>query len=903
MSSPATRIERPLKYRFGDFELVPSQGALWKAGLRIPLMPKPLATLLVLLDRAGETVSKDELLADVWNGAAVEENNLTQSISSLRKTLGEKRGENRFIATEPGNGYRFVAAVTRVEDEPGTSSEAVIELSPRARRRRYWMLVSAMGGLVILLAGALFWARASAEKPVRRKSVAVLHIRDLSKTLTEVWLQTALAEMLTSELAASGKLHAIPAEDVARWRTDQGTKPETERRTDVLHRARASFGADTFVLGSYLVIGACPDCTVRIDLGLFDANSGDQVATAIEEGRAQDLLDVTTRLGAKLRADLGVGGTAATPPRWPAASAMKEYAEGLKSLRLVDPMSARDHLQAAAAADSGNALIHSALADAWTMLGYGSRAVEENRRANELAASLSRLDQLGIEARYRASAQQWDRAIDIYQTIFRLFPDSIEDGLNLARAQFRGRKNAEATATLERLRKLPKPEGNDPRIDLIAAQVAGTANDFAKTRDLAHRAAIEAKMRGARYLYARARLLEGGAMQTLAEPGFEEAQNEARNVCEQLGDRQCVTQAWRVRGNELYYFGKFAEAQQAYSNGLNVARELGDRAEQANLLTGLAVVAESNQDWGNSENNLKQAISLKKEAGYDPSGEQIQLADFYLRIGKFSEATAAIQETEAETRKTGAHGYIGELLNMRASLARSGGRLDSAKQLNEQALAELAISKAAPPIALVRAALSSVLTARGDLPSAEKQLAEVIDSASPEIQANVDLARAELFLAKRQFEQAAAAARKSSTDFSTAHQDAESAGALLTEADALDMLGRNSEALKLCQEAERKAVPFPNPVPGLRARLAVWSLSGQTDSDVPADLHAKVASLNNPELSLEEDYARAERAKRTGSGKTRALFQALENRARNLGYLTLSRRALLTGLSPTAPKL
>src|SRR5271165_6069359 len=125
MSSQGTKVERPTKYQFGEFELFPNQGALWRAGVRVPLMPKPLATLLVLVDRAGETVSKDELLAEVWNGTSVEENNLTQSISTLRKALGEKRGENRFIATEPGNGYRFVAAVTRIEDAPLNAAEAV----------------------------------------------------------------------------------------------------------------------------------------------------------------------------------------------------------------------------------------------------------------------------------------------------------------------------------------------------------------------------------------------------------------------------------------------------------------------------------------------------------------------------------------------------------------------------------------------------------------------------------------------------------------------------------------------------------------------------------------------------------------------------------------------------------
>ena len=115
--------------------------------------------------------------------------------------------------------------------------------------------------------------------------------------------------------------------------------------------------------------------------------------------------------------------------------------------------------------------------------------------------------------------------------------------------------------------------------------------------------------------------------------------------------------------------------------------------------------------------------------------------------------------------------------------------------------------------------------------------------------------------------------------------------ALVTEAHALEMMGRNSEALALCQEAERRAARVPNPVPVLRARLAVWSLSGETDSNLPTDLHAKVASLKNPELSLEEDFDRAMRAKRTGGHGAKQLFQNLANRARSLGYVTLSRRA------------
>jgi eukaryotic-like serine/threonine-protein kinase len=908
MSSQGTRVDRPAKYRFGEFELFPNQGALWRAGVRVPLMPKPLATLLVLVDRAGETVSKDELLAEVWNGTAVEENNLTQSISTLRKVLGEKRGENRFIATEPGNGYRFVASVTRIEEAPFIAPENITRAVPNGKLHesdpdpRPWLLVFAVAGLLALAAGVWLWTWHSAEKALMRKSIAVLHIRDLSKAGSEAWLQTALSEMLTSELASSGKLHAIPAEDVARWRSDVGSKSDGARRIDVLRLAHNSFGADTFVLGSYVVTGTCPACRVRVDLGLFDAGTGDQLATVIDEGPAPDLLDLTTRLGAKLRAGLGVGGTPAMPARWPAASAMKEYAEGLKALRLMDPMAARDHLQAAVTADPGNALIHSALADAWSALGYGSRAIEENRRAFELSSALGRLDQLGIEARYRTSTQQFDRAIEIYLNIFRLFPDSLEDGLNLAKSQLRGMKGADVVSTLQILHRLPKPSGNDPRIDLIEAQNAGVVNDFLKTREYAHRAAMEAQSRGARYLFARARLLEGGAMQNLHDMNFYAVQTEARKVCEELGDRQCISQAWRIHGNYLYFSGQFAEAQEAYLAGVNVARELGDRGELANLMTGLAVVGESNFEWRQAEQNLQEAISLKKETGYDPSDIQMQLADLYLRLGRLRDAARAADEAYSEAQKTGAHEDLGEVYQLRGTLARLEGRLDIAQEMGEKAVSEMRVSNGVGPLTLALAALSSTLTARGDLVSAEKGLGETSTSLALEVLGSVELARAELWLAKGQFPQSADEAKRSAADFTNAHLDENSAIALVTEADALEMMGRNSDALAICQEAERRAARIPNPVPVLRAQLAVWSLSGSADSNVPADLHAKVASLKNPELSLDEDFDRAMRAKRTGAPGARGMFNSLASRAASYGYLTLSRRARSMDALPIAPK-
>jgi tetratricopeptide (TPR) repeat protein len=571
---------------------------------------------------------------------------------------------------------------------------------------------------------------------------------------------------------------------------------------------------------------------------------------------------------------------------------MRQYAEGLNALRLMDPMTARDRLQAAVAADGSNALIHAALADAWAALGYNARAGTEYQRAYELSSSLSRLDQLGIEARYRATLQQWDRAIEIYKNVWQLFPDSVEDGLNLARAQFRARQFANASATLQRLRGLAGPAGKDPRIDLLEAQNAGGVADFSRTREYAHRAAEEAGSRGARYLYARSRLLEGGAMQTLGDPKSSAVLTEARDRCEEIGDRSCVSQAWRIRGNFDYFYANFSAAQQDYMNGLAIARELGDHSEIAKILTGLGVVARSRRDWQQAEQTLLEAIVLKIETGYSPSEVQTQLADLYMEIGRFPDALKVLENAEAAAREASEHQDLGDILRMRAVLAQSAGRLDEAQQLAENAVAELRPTNDQPTLATALAELSSIVTARGDLKRAGSLIAEASPGPSPEIVGTVELARSELLLADSRFEEANQAAKSSAVAFGKANLDVESAQALIAQADALEMLGRRDEALAASLEAERSAARTPNKLPAAFARLAEWRISENSGAAVPPDLQATIANLRNPALNLAVEYARAMRAKHAGAANSHPLFHELSSVAANRGYVTVSRRAL-----------
>jgi len=96
---------------FGPFRLLPTQFLLLEAGKPVPLGSRALQILIVLLERPGELVSKQELMAHVWPNIFVEPANLTVHISALRRMLRDGQDGNRFIINIPGRGYSFVAPI------------------------------------------------------------------------------------------------------------------------------------------------------------------------------------------------------------------------------------------------------------------------------------------------------------------------------------------------------------------------------------------------------------------------------------------------------------------------------------------------------------------------------------------------------------------------------------------------------------------------------------------------------------------------------------------------------------------------------------------------------------------------------------------------------------------------
>jgi TolB-like protein/Tfp pilus assembly protein PilF len=151
-------MERPQTYiyEFDGFRVDPGRRLLLGGdGRPLPLTPKAFDTLIYLVQHSDVVLDKETLMRAVWADTVVEENNLNQCISALRRVLGEKRAEHRYIVTVPGRGYRFVAPVNKRKPPVIASSAepipsiAVLPFQPLARNNRDESLEMGMADTLI----------------------------------------------------------------------------------------------------------------------------------------------------------------------------------------------------------------------------------------------------------------------------------------------------------------------------------------------------------------------------------------------------------------------------------------------------------------------------------------------------------------------------------------------------------------------------------------------------------------------------------------------------------------------------------------------------------------------------------------------------------------------------------
>src|SRR5688572_20773738 len=201
-------------------------------------MPKAFEILFFLVSNSQRVVEKDELMGAVWPDTIVEDNNLTQNISVLRRVLGERHGENRFIATVPGRGYKFVAEVSEssppIPKESGVPAEAAKEpgADDRDQGRYIFAAIAAVVVLGALVLGFVYWRETAASSSDIR-SVAVLPFKPLSSDRRDESLELGMADALITKLGSDDRVVVRPLSAVRRFTALEQDPSEAGRAVNV----------------------------------------------------------------------------------------------------------------------------------------------------------------------------------------------------------------------------------------------------------------------------------------------------------------------------------------------------------------------------------------------------------------------------------------------------------------------------------------------------------------------------------------------------------------------------------------------------------------------------------------------------------------------------------------------
>jgi DNA-binding winged helix-turn-helix (wHTH) protein/TolB-like protein len=202
-------------YAFSGFLIDDRRRILFRAGgERIPLPPKVFDTLLYFVERSGQLLDKRELLEAIWPNVVVEENNLNQAISTLRRVLGEIPGQHRFIVTEPGRGYRFVADVQNANE----AFRADVAVKGFMKRGYVAVAIAA----VLVLATAVWYGLREVE-PRLPYSIAVLPFDNESPDPDKAYMARSIYEEVVDQLGKIPELQVVtPRMFGLRYEADSG---------------------------------------------------------------------------------------------------------------------------------------------------------------------------------------------------------------------------------------------------------------------------------------------------------------------------------------------------------------------------------------------------------------------------------------------------------------------------------------------------------------------------------------------------------------------------------------------------------------------------------------------------------------------------------------------------------
>ena len=687
-----------MKISFGPFTFRQETGELWKDNEPQRLAAQPTKLLLLLIQRAGSLVLREEIKQLLWDQETFVDfdQSLNACIRQVRFALSDNADKPVYVETIPKRGYRFIAPITREVEEtivstavvpnasisnssvpalsvPGVALEqgAFIDVQPDSdtpHRQKRWIPIAISACIFIIAIAVLFvyyrsvqHTRVMASAPpsdvtVRaRPSLAVLSLQNTSAASKDAWLSTALAEMLTNELSSEDRLRMVRRPDVAEATHDLGLVPAVYSGSK-LAALHVALGSDFIVQGSYSLDSTSPEGTLHLNLQVQEASTGKTRADISEVGRLNDLFDLVHQSSLALRDSLftdkrqmsddpqSVAGLSSN------TDAMRLYTEGLAQLRDFDMQSARSFFERAIEADASFALAHVALSETWSELGYVDRAKHEAAEAFRLSSNLPRSQKLSIEALYRDSLGDVPRAIAIYKALATFYPDEAEWSLKLATSQQEAGQHKDAIDTLEALRRLPLTPSEEVELDrdeswsYVLLGPPHEQEHFEKARDIAVAGLSVARKQGGTLILARALRSECSVLGYVKpQEAAVDACNQARKSFETLGNLDAVAAVTNNLAIIRQDHGELTEALTGVQQAERLYHEIGNLHDEVAMLSNEAML---NVAVGNLPVAIQQAktVAHVKNSGsdmdYASQGDQY-MTMAYVAQGRLSEARSA----------------------------------------------------------------------------------------------------------------------------------------------------------------------------------------------------------------------------------------------------------------------
>jgi len=273
-SSPSTPREI---VRFGVFELDSLTGELRKSGVKLKLHDQPFQLLVMLLDRPGELVTREEIRNRLWpRDMFVDfDHGLNNAVARLRETLGDSADSPRFVETLPRKGYRFIAPADRksVEPEnraypsltgsPNSTYPVAPSLTPKETPRRGWsrkqLIVPALLLLAASVSGIALYNKLSRRKAMARiRSIAVLPLQNMSRDSEQEYFADGMTEALIDNLSKIEALRVISRTSVMQYKATHKSLPEIARdlRVDAIVEGSVQRSGDRVRISAELIDGS-----------------------------------------------------------------------------------------------------------------------------------------------------------------------------------------------------------------------------------------------------------------------------------------------------------------------------------------------------------------------------------------------------------------------------------------------------------------------------------------------------------------------------------------------------------------------------------------------------------------------------------------------------------------------